>query len=672
MFISPSLYVLMVDLAIYKLPTSSPVYNRIYQKYSYTARHQARYLMSDWEKVTDDEGRVYYYNSKTLETSWTLPEQETNSDWKVFTTDDGKEYYYNEKSGETTWDIPDDLQKDLQKQDLVDGDEPESVEVENENAQESSALDEELKSKPINADDLINIPKYDSSKESELAFSELLAESKVDSTWSFQMVMSTLITNPVYWAIPDSLDRKRLYEEYLVSKSREELLNKSTMLEKFQTNFEAVLQRYHDQGKLSHNTRWLTIKNLLIKEENPIFKHSVLSDDEVMTIYYKFIEELQKKHDDEISTLKQQAISELEAYLTSINPALVSESQSWEVLYTNLLQDSRFQANKHFNILTKLDVLDLYSNKIYPNLIDQIKQDIKQQEHINYRSDRVSRAKFKAFLDKQPLNATSQFKSFIAEFENEDSFIELCGRNGSTPIELFWDIVDEKHQVLKLKCDMIEVIFMELKSSGSLKYKLLELYASKEKFVSQLIEINDDRLNKFNIKLDDDEDNEIDIIFEVLKSQFDKAQEIEARKHRHELDKFKLYLIDWLVNNYTKDNSFAIITKREDSVENAINILMDESDSSNSYSIVENDNNIPILLKLNKFSPIINLVTSHNETDTDSELHNIAENVLSSLITQLNLKTSKKRSLDSENGHPDAKKVKKETSTKAKPVLLNY
>lgn len=642
--------------------------------------------MSDWEKVTDDEGRVYYYNSKTLETSWTLPEQEEEeiSPWQVFTTDDGKEYYYNEKSGETTWDIPEGfLKKQKQQQQvlllllqLLDEQEL-GIVTEPEATNELSELDLQLKSKPINLDDLGNIPKYDSVKEAELAFLDLLATNNVDSTWSFQMVMSKLITNPIYWAITDSLDRKRLYEEFLVSKYKDELLNKSTMFAKFETNFKDVLQQYYDQGKLNHNTRWLTMKNLLIKEDNPIFKHSILSDDEIMNIYYKFIDELTKKYNENIASQKQQAITELESYLTSVNANLVSESESWQVLYEKLLKDSRFQANKHFNILTKLDILDMYLTKIYPNIISKLKKDIEFQERLNNRSDRIARTKFKQFLQTQPLNATSNFKDFLTVFENEDSFIELCGRNGSTPIELFWDIVDEKHQVLKLKCDMIEVIFTELKSSGSLKYSVSEIYKSRDNFIDQLKNINDDRLNKFNIKLDDDDDNEIDIIYEVLKNQFDKSQELELKKYIYELNKAKNYVIDWLLNNYTKSDNFKIITNENDKAKDMINIKLTETlDSTNkTYSIIDDEANLSIFSKLSKLNPIRKLITDHYEnqnTSVDSQLSVVMNDILTGFISQLNIKSSRKRSLDNDDERADSKKIKFEDKTKPKPVLLNY
>jgi hypothetical protein len=94
-------------------------------------------VIGDWAKTKDDEGRTYYYNSKTEKTSWDRPtvmkgdEKEpevegsesneegmaedvpvkeegkpTACDWTETQDDEGRTYYYNEKTEETSWDRP--------------------------------------------------------------------------------------------------------------------------------------------------------------------------------------------------------------------------------------------------------------------------------------------------------------------------------------------------------------------------------------------------------------------------------------------------------------------------------------------------------------------------------------------------------------------------------------
>ncbi|KAK9822389.1 hypothetical protein WJX81_007697 [Elliptochloris bilobata] len=78
-----------------------------------------------WSAYKSDSGQVYYYNTLTSESAWTKPEgfqgdaerasaQPTpvatervrGTAWSQVTCDDGKKYYYNTKSMETSWTVP--------------------------------------------------------------------------------------------------------------------------------------------------------------------------------------------------------------------------------------------------------------------------------------------------------------------------------------------------------------------------------------------------------------------------------------------------------------------------------------------------------------------------------------------------------------------------------------
>jgi hypothetical protein len=85
--------------------------------------------VGNWEEAQDDEGRTYYYNAKTDETSWDRPDEfesehkdgdaiqkeekdkavtknDEGGDWVEAQDDEGQTYYYNTKTEETSWDRP--------------------------------------------------------------------------------------------------------------------------------------------------------------------------------------------------------------------------------------------------------------------------------------------------------------------------------------------------------------------------------------------------------------------------------------------------------------------------------------------------------------------------------------------------------------------------------------
>uniref|UniRef100_A0A1J3DVY8 Pre-mRNA-processing protein 40A n=1 Tax=Noccaea caerulescens TaxID=107243 RepID=A0A1J3DVY8_NOCCA len=72
---------------------------------------------SDWQEHTSADGRKYYYNKQTKQSSWEKPLElmtpleraDASTVWKEFTTAEGRKYYYNKVTKESKWTIPEDL-----------------------------------------------------------------------------------------------------------------------------------------------------------------------------------------------------------------------------------------------------------------------------------------------------------------------------------------------------------------------------------------------------------------------------------------------------------------------------------------------------------------------------------------------------------------------------------
>ncbi|XP_024976016.1 pre-mRNA-processing protein 40A-like isoform X3 [Cynara cardunculus var. scolymus] len=73
---------------------------------------------SDWQEYTSGDGRRYFYNKRTKNTSWEKPSElmtplervDASTVWKEFTTAEGKKYYYNKETKQSKWKIPDELE----------------------------------------------------------------------------------------------------------------------------------------------------------------------------------------------------------------------------------------------------------------------------------------------------------------------------------------------------------------------------------------------------------------------------------------------------------------------------------------------------------------------------------------------------------------------------------
>lgn len=93
-----------------------------------------------WTAHKTDNGAVYYYNSVTAQSTYTRPdgfkgepakvtthptpvswERLSPTDWALVTTDDGKKYYYNTKSQASCWEVPSEVAELRMNQEEVSG-----------------------------------------------------------------------------------------------------------------------------------------------------------------------------------------------------------------------------------------------------------------------------------------------------------------------------------------------------------------------------------------------------------------------------------------------------------------------------------------------------------------------------------------------------------------------
>lgn len=602
---------------------------------------------TEWEELTDEQGNTYYYNSVTQETTWTKPG--SNGDWLVYTTDDGREYYYNEKTQETTWEKPDGLvvNEDLKQ------DEEATEEAFND-------LDRELQQKPIQPSP-IQQKIAEVQPNSRENFIRLLSDNSVDSTWSFQKVMSRFIKEPAYWAVEDSLERKKIYDEYLDSRLRNDISNKEAVVRKFKTDFVALLQSYKNDNKINTNTRWISIKRKLIDEENPIFIHTVLSDAEISSIYYEFIEEIRHAEQQEVQKKKKQALDELESYLTKVNTNIVTSSKDWDQLYDRLQNDSRFQANKHFNDLDKLDILDLYMSKIFPITVQKLRDELQAVERVNYRQDRKARSNFKQFLSLLKITATTLFKDMVPVFEENDAYIELCGRKGSLPLELFWDVVDEAYQAIKLRKDLVDGYFLDMRRHDPVTYDYDNLLKSFEHFTEVIRSSNDDRLS--TIKPLPQE--ELQTVYAAIKQDHEKYQESLKKAHQEKILGQAAILARWLSDHYTELDYISVNDKDENA---AIRFNLKFNLVGADYEELEGH-----LSSVDEFKILQKLCESSE--DTQQSLSVALEKAVLELTKLLQEKSFSKetKSRKLESSEPlDLEPKRPKPTPKVNPVVINY
>ncbi|KAJ3357231.1 hypothetical protein HDU83_008044 [Entophlyctis luteolus] len=179
---------------------------------------------SDWIAHTKPDGKVYYYNKVTQQSTWDKPDDLKTPlekalsacPWKEYKTEDGRKYYSNSVTKETVWKVPSDYQA------IID------------------AFDVPVA--PVTAPDIIHHPlpmipsvavaavthpqaavvsvNFDTKEEAEAAFKDMLEEANVGLDWSWDQTMRHVINKPMYRSLKSLAERKQAFQDYVTEKKK--------------------------------------------------------------------------------------------------------------------------------------------------------------------------------------------------------------------------------------------------------------------------------------------------------------------------------------------------------------------------------------------------------------------------------------------------------------------
>ena len=302
-----------------------------------------------------------------------------------------------------------------------------------------------------------HVPDYSSFEEAEAAFMKLLRRSNVLPDWTWEQTMRSTIKDPQYRALKDPKDRKAAFEKYAVEVRQQEREKAKERLAKLRADFGTMLRSHPE---IKHYSRWKTIRPII--EGETIFK-STDKEDERKQLFEEYIVELKKAHLQHRTGAHKAALAELSSVLTSLD---LEPYTRWSEAQTVLQSNDRFQADEKFRTLSKSDILTAFDNHI--KSLERSFNDARQQQKASKaRRERQNRDRFVDLLQELrssgKLKAGTKWKTVLPAIEDDSRYVAMLGQSGSTPLDLFWDFVEEEERALRGKrnevYDVLEVRF---------------------------------------------------------------------------------------------------------------------------------------------------------------------------------------------------------------------
>jgi pre-mRNA-processing factor 40 len=301
---------------------------------------------------------------------------------------------------------------------------------------------------PANTD-----PDYATFEEAEAAFLKLLRRNNIDPNWTWEQTMRSIIKDPQYRALKDPKDRKAAFEKYALEVRLQEKDRAKERTEKLRKDFATMLSSHPE---IKHYTRWKTARPII--EGETIFR-SAKDDDERRQLFEDYIIELKKANVEREVTTRKAAMDELIEILRGLD---LEPYTRWSEAQGIIQSNQRFQGDQKFKSLNKSDMLTAFENHI--KTLEKTFNDARQQQkNQKSRRERQNRDRFLGLLHELKANnkikAGSKWSKIHPLIVADERYQAMLGQPGSTPLDLFWDMVEEEERALRsTRNDVLDVL----------------------------------------------------------------------------------------------------------------------------------------------------------------------------------------------------------------------
>lgn len=271
----------------------------------------------------------------------------------------------------------------------------------------------------------------------------MLKRHNVEADWSWEQAMRETIKDPQYRALKDPKDRKAAFEKYAGEVRMHEKDRAKERFAKLRADFNTMLKRHPE---IKHYSRWKTIRPIV--EGETTFR-STNDENERRQLFEEYVVELKKTNTEEEAKTRKSAMDELASILKSLN---LEPYTRWSEAEAVIRANERVQYDDKFKYLSKSDVLTAFENHI--KSLERAFNDARQQhKSAKARKERHNREQFVGLLKDLKaegiIKAGTKWANIYPLVRDEPRYLSILGQSGSSPLDLFWDMVEEEERSLR-------------------------------------------------------------------------------------------------------------------------------------------------------------------------------------------------------------------------------
>ncbi|KAJ3018809.1 UNVERIFIED_CONTAM: hypothetical protein HDU68_010972 [Siphonaria sp. JEL0065] len=397
------------------------------------AHHINQQRESDWITHTQPDGKPYYYNKVTQQSTWDKPDELKTpleralsaSPWKEHKTEDGRKYYSNVATRETVWKAPPEYQAIIDKFDIV-------IPI---------APVEYHPPAPVAAPVVVVPVNFDSREAAELAFKDMLESANVGLDWTWEQTMRQVINNPMYRCLKTLTERKQAFQNYIEEKKARIKKEKEDKLAYERDSFAVLL------GSLGADLNIMLRYKKMAEAfaEDPIFLS--IDAERRVELFEEFMSEFRKKDAEDKRAIRKENVERFK-HILKTTPTITAtttwaEAQNLWASHPDFLPPSPNSVNP-LHSMEAIDILVTFEDHM-KQLESVFFQEFDKVKNAERRRERQLRDEYRNLQDRLVkegvIHVNSKWKEVYPFVADEACFDEMLGQPGSNPLELFWDVL---------------------------------------------------------------------------------------------------------------------------------------------------------------------------------------------------------------------------------------
>lgn len=356
------------------------------------------------------------------------------TDWEEEKAQSGKTYYLNKKSNETSWEIPSEYQEwknklaayqlQLAILENLDSEECEEGQI----TEEGLAKDAELSKK----------------EEVRATYMQMFNEAGVTSTWKWEDFHRIMRTDDRFHIIKTIGQKKQIFQEYiqlLKKKDREDGRQKKQVARE---NFMKMLD---SSGILRAESKYYKTSHFF--QGDPRWR--ILEEKEREELFQDFLDELERRDREKVRQQRKLQMLMLKK--------VIEESPNIDFTTKWANAQKILMENTNYKLLDKLDQLNVFSEFVL-----EFEKNHAESKKLDERTrGRKNRENFRNLLENYvktgEITPITHWKEIYPKLRDDIIYLNLVGQPGSSPKELFDDVIEKEKEKLKdIKETMLDAL----------------------------------------------------------------------------------------------------------------------------------------------------------------------------------------------------------------------